>query len=81
MIKFLPNLSIKKYYSIIISIILFFITSLWFKDGISFTSILDKYIIYVILIGMMLPNLITFFRLVKNNKIVQKNNKIIANDS
>ena len=59
----------------------FFITSLWFKDGISFTSILDKYIIYVILIGMMLPNLITFFRLVKNNKIVQKNNKIIANDS
>lgn len=68
MIKFLPNLSIKKSYSYIISIILFFVTTIIFKNATSFTTYINKYLIYVILVGLLLPILFTFFKMIFDKK-------------
>lgn len=68
MIKFLPNLSIKKSYSYIISILLFFVTTMFFKNSISFTTYINDYLIYVILCGLMIPILFTFFKMIMSKK-------------
>lgn len=68
MISFLPDLKIKKWYSIILSIVIVIITSLLFHEGISFASIASKYLIYVILIGILLPILLIFVKLRISNK-------------
>lgn len=68
MINFLPDNKVKKYYSTIISIVLFIVTSIFFKDSTVFTMLLEKYLIYVILIGIMLPIIITFFKMIRINK-------------
>jgi magnesium-transporting ATPase (P-type) len=64
----LPKNNLKKYYSIIISAILYVVTSLIFKEAISFAEIINKYIFYVILIGIMCPLILTFLKIRKNNK-------------
>lgn len=71
MINFLPNLKIKKWYSIILSGIIVIITSLLFHEGISFASIAMKYLIYVILIGILIPILLIFIKLWITNKKVK----------
>jgi spore germination protein KB len=68
LIEFLPKNNLKKYYSIIISAILYVVTSLIFKEAISFAEIINKYIFYVILIGIMCPVILTFLKIRKNNK-------------
>lgn len=78
MIKFLPDWKIKKGYSVIISIILIVVTSLVFLEGISFSSIVGKYIYYVILVGIMLPILLIFTKLIISSKKDKKNSKYIA---
>lgn len=78
MIKFLPDWKIKKWYSVIISIVLIVVTSLVFLEGISFSSIVGKYIYYVILIGIMLPILLIFTKLIISAKKDKKNSKYIA---
>lgn len=78
MIKFLPDWKIKKWYSVIISIVLIIVTSLVFLEGISFASIVGKYIYYVILIGIMLPILLIFTKLIISAKKDKKNSKYIA---
>ncbi len=78
MINFLPNWKIKKWYSVIISVILVIVTSYVFLEGISFASIIGKYIYYVILIGIMLPILFIFTKLIISAKKDKKTSKYIA---
>ena len=68
MINILPRKRFKKYYSIIICIAIYIATSLIFKEGIVFYEIVNSSIIYVILIGMLLPILLIFFKMIKNAK-------------
>lgn len=68
MINILPENKIKKYYSIVISVVIYFITSLIFKEGIVFYEIVNNSIIYVILIGILVPIILTFFKIIKNDK-------------
>ncbi len=68
MISFLPDLKIKRCYSIILSILIVIITSLLFNEGISFAYIASKYLIYVTLIGILLPILLIFVKLLIDNK-------------
>ncbi len=78
MINFLPDIKIKKWYSVIISVVLIIITSLVFIEGISFASIVGKYIYYVILVGIMLPILLIFTKMIISAKKAKKTSKYIA---
>lgn len=68
MIEFLPKLKIKKYYSIFLAILIVFISSIMFHEGISFSSVASKYLVYVTLIGVLVPILLIFSKLIIDNK-------------
>lgn len=68
MINILPGKKLKKYYSTIICVAIFIITSLIFDEGIIYYEIINSSIIYVILIGILVPILLTFFKMIKNDK-------------
>ena len=73
MIKILPNIKIKKYYPFLISIAIYIVTSIVFKEGISFYEIVNKYIIYVIFAGILVPILLIFLKTKKIDKKLKIN--------
>lgn len=70
MINFLPNTRVKKTYPTIISIVLFFCTSNFFRNTVAFVERINSYSFYVILIGLLIPILLTFIKLKKYSKKV-----------
>ena len=74
-IKSMPQTKLRNYYSIIISVFLYFLTTILFKNTVVFVEILDKYIVYIVLITILLPIMITFFRLLLLKKINKNVNK------
>ena len=68
LIQIFPNNRLKKYYSVILSLVIFFVTQVCIKDSIQFVSLTTNYIYYVILVCAIAPLLLTFIRLKKCNK-------------
>ncbi len=74
-IKAMPQTKLKNYYSIAISVFLYFLTSVLFTNTIVFVEVIEKYIVYIILITILLPIIITFFRLLMLKKYSNNINK------
>lgn len=74
-IKAMPQTKLRNYYSILISLFLYFLTGVLFKNTVIFVELINNYIVYIILITILLPILITFFRLLILKKVNKNANK------
>ena len=74
-IKAMPSTKFRNYYSILISIFLYFFTNIIFNNTVIFTEMIDKYIIYVILITIFAPILAIFAKLIMQNKFAKIDKK------
>lgn len=61
--SFLPHGKYAKFYPIIITFFIYFITNFLFKDTMSFITLVEKYYSYVIVIGLMMPVLLIYIKL------------------
>lgn len=68
LIKLMPVTRIKRYYSIIIGIIQIIITKLVFKNTIFFGEMVRRYLVIIILLFIFLPIVITFIKMLLNNR-------------
>ncbi len=74
-IKLIPKSDKVKIYPVFVLIVMYIISIFLFKNTIIFSQFIKKYFIYFGLIGILLPNLLTFFRLKK----LTKSAKIVEN--
>lgn len=61
--SYLPSNKYVKYYPVLITSAIYFVTILLFKDSMTFINLVEKYIAYVILGGLMLPITLIFVKL------------------
>lgn len=69
--SFLPSNKYVKYYPVLITALIYFVTSNIFKDSMNFINLVEKYFVYVILAGIMFPIMLIFIKLhffTKNEK-------------
>lgn len=61
--SYLPRGKLTKFYPFIITFFIYFITNFLFEDTMSFIMLVEKYYVYVILIGLMVPVLLIFIKM------------------
>lgn len=72
LIKLIPKTKIKRSYSIVIAIAQVIITKIIFKNTVVFRELVHGYLLYVILICIFFPILLTYIKMLINNR--NKNN-------